>query len=50
MKLEVARSTEHTPPPYLSGVRLMRPFYLAVTTLVPGLFTSMALLVLADLA
>ena len=28
----------------------MRPFYLAVTTLVPGLFTSMALLVLADVA
>ena len=26
----------------------MRPFYLAVTTLVPGLFTSMVLLVLAD--
>jgi len=28
----------------------MRPFYLAVTTLVPGLFTSMVLLVLADVA
>ena len=28
----------------------MRPFYLAVTILVPGLFTSMALLVLADVA
>lgn len=26
----------------------MRPFYLAVTTLVPGLFTSMVLVVLAD--
>ena len=26
----------------------MRPFYLAITTLVPGLFTSMVLLVLAD--
>ena len=28
----------------------MRPFYLAVTTLVPGLFTSMVLVVLADVA
>ena len=28
----------------------MRPFYLTVTTLVPGLFTSMVLLVLADVA
>ena len=28
----------------------MRPFYLAVTTLIPGLFTSMVLLVLADVA
>ncbi len=28
----------------------MRPFYLAVTTLVPGLFTSMVLLVMADVA
>ena len=28
----------------------MRPFYLAVTTLVPGVFTSMVLLVLADVA
>ncbi len=28
----------------------MRPFYLAVTTLVPGLFTSMVLLVVADVA
>ena len=28
----------------------MRPFYLTVTTLVPGLFTSMVLLVFADVA
>jgi hypothetical protein len=28
----------------------MRPFYLAVTTLVPGLFASMVLLVMADVA
>ena len=28
----------------------MRPFYLAVTTLIPGLFTSTVLLVLADVA
>lgn len=28
----------------------MRPFHLTVTTLIPGLFTSMALLVLADVA
>jgi hypothetical protein len=28
----------------------MRPFYLAINTLVPGLFTSMVLLVLADVA
>ena len=50
MKVEVSRSTEHTPPPHLSGVRPTRPFYLAVNTLVPGLFTSMVLLVLADVA
>jgi hypothetical protein len=28
----------------------MRPFYLAVTTLIPGLFTSMVLVVAADVA
>jgi len=37
-------------PAHISGVRPIRTIYLAVTTLVHGLFTSMVLLVLADVA